>query len=177
MAVMTVALVAASVAAVAASLAVMAVVAAVTASEMAASATKASPAVEDSRGSQGFWADSSSPPRPSMVTPILIGEQAPRHSCIGGSLRAAGWADASALYLRVNTEVWIRRFPLSPGGDHLGGALVPPVRSPRSVVMTARRWHFTAKGVVATTSSPWRCAAGLVRRSCRYANLRPIPDS
>jgi hypothetical protein len=50
------------------------------------------------------------------------------HCCIGGSLRAAGWADASSLYPRVHTEVWIRRFPLPTGGDHLGGALVPPLR-------------------------------------------------
>ena len=82
-------------------------------------------------------------PQPKTTPPTPPGKRGyppsmdrPRgHCCIGGSVRAAGWADASSLYPRVHTEVWIRRFPLPTGCDHLGGALVPPLR----VVLPRRR--------------------------------------
>jgi type III restriction enzyme len=36
----------------------------------------------------------------------------------------AGWGDASSPCPRCRAEVWLRRFPLSTGCDHAGGALV-----------------------------------------------------
>jgi NAD(P)-dependent dehydrogenase (short-subunit alcohol dehydrogenase family) len=52
-----------------------------------------------------------------------------RHRCIGDHRRRAGWVDASSPCPSARAEVYLRRVSVPAGGDHLGGAVVPALRT------------------------------------------------